>query len=77
MKTVFNNTFKQAVRTKYLQVLSVILLLLFILVAFNSVIAYKAGLQSFEKARETVRTAWLNHVLAPYKLDRFSKLFCY
>ncbi|MBX2921905.1 MAG: DUF3526 domain-containing protein [Chitinophagaceae bacterium] len=60
MKTVFNNTFKQAVRTKYLQVLSVILLLLFILIAFNSVIAYKARLQSFEKARETVRTAWLN-----------------
>ena len=40
--------------------LAAVLLLLFALVAFNSVIAYKAKLQSFEKAKQTVRTAWLS-----------------
>ena len=60
MKTIFSHTITNALRQKYLQVLAAVLLLLFALVAFNSVIAYKAKLQSFEKAKQTVRTAWLS-----------------
>ncbi len=60
MKTIFLHTITNALRQKYLQVLVVILFLLFGLVALNSVIAYKAKLQSFEKVRQSVRTAWLN-----------------
>jgi ABC-2 type transport system permease protein len=60
MKTVFFHTIQTALRQKYLQVLSVVLLVLFTLVAFNSVVAYKAKQQSFEKAIQTVRKAWLN-----------------
>ena len=60
MQNIFSHTITLALRQKYLQVLAAVLLLLFALVAFNSVIAYKAKLQSFEKAKQTVRTAWLS-----------------
>ena len=60
MKTIFFQTIQTAVRQKYLLVLTVVLLALFAIVAFNSVIAYKAKQQSFEKARQSVRSAWLN-----------------
>jgi ABC-2 type transport system permease protein len=60
MKVIFINSIRTALRQKYLQVLAAILLLLFALVAFNSVIAYKARLQSFERAKQVVRTAWLS-----------------
>lgn len=60
MKTIFLHTIQTALRQKYIQVLAAVLLVLFALVAFNGVIAHKAKLQSFEKARQSVRTAWLN-----------------
>jgi ABC-2 type transport system permease protein len=60
MKTIFLHTIQTALRQKYIQVLAAVLLVLFALVAFNGVIAHKAKLQSFEKARQTVRNAWLN-----------------
>lgn len=60
MKSVFSQSITIALRQKYLQVLSLVLLLLFAVVAFNNIVAYKARMQSFEKARQTVRTAWLN-----------------
>lgn len=60
MKSIFSQTITNALRQKHLQVLAVVLLLLFALVAFNSVVAYKARIQSFEKAKQTVRKAWLN-----------------
>ncbi len=60
MNSIFSQTITNALRQKHLQVLSGILLLLFALVAFNSVVAYKAKMQSFEKAKQAVRKAWLN-----------------
>lgn len=60
MKSIFSQTITSALRQKHLQVMSAILLLLFALVAFNSVVAWKAKMQSFEKAKQAVRTAWLN-----------------
>lgn len=60
MKTIFLHTIQTALRQKYIQVLATVLLMLFALVAFNGVIAHKAKLQSFEKARQSVRNAWLN-----------------
>ncbi len=60
MKIILLQSITNALRQKYLQVLSVVLVLLFSMVAFNSVVAYKARLQSFENAKQTVRTAWLN-----------------
>jgi len=60
MKSIYFQTITNALRQKYLQVLSAVLLLLFALVAFNNVVAYKARMQSFEKAKQVVRTAWLN-----------------
>jgi ABC-2 type transport system permease protein len=60
MKSIFTQTITNALRQKHLQVLSGILLLLFALVAFNSVVAYKARIESFEKAKQAVRKAWLN-----------------
>ncbi|MGB4771680.1 MAG: DUF3526 domain-containing protein [Chitinophagaceae bacterium] len=60
MKSVFFQTITNAFRQRHLHVLTGLLMLLFALVAFNSVIAYKARMHSFEKARQAVRTAWLN-----------------
>jgi ABC-2 type transport system permease protein len=60
MKTIFRHTIMQGMREKYLQVLTAILLVFFMLVGYNSLIAYKTRLQSFETARQTVRKAWLN-----------------
>jgi ABC-2 type transport system permease protein len=60
MKSIYTQTITNAFRQKHLQVLGLVLLMLFALVAFNSIVAYKARMQSFEKARETVRNAWLN-----------------
>jgi ABC-2 type transport system permease protein len=60
MKHVFFNTITIALRQKYLQLIGCILLLLFGLVAFNSIVAYKSRLQSFENAKQKVRSSWLN-----------------
>jgi ABC-2 type transport system permease protein len=60
MKSIFSQTITNALRQKHLQVLAAVLMLLFALLAFNSVVAYKARMQSFEKAKQAVRTAWLN-----------------
>lgn len=60
MKTIFLHTIQTALRQKYIQVLTVVLLVLFALVALNGVIAHRSKLQSFEKARLSVRQAWLN-----------------
>jgi ABC-2 type transport system permease protein len=60
MKSIFSQTITNALRQKYLQVLIAILLVLFAIVAFNGVVAYKTKWQSFENARQKVRSAWLN-----------------
>jgi hypothetical protein len=60
MKPIFTHTITNSLRQKHLQVLGIVLLLLFLLVAFNSSVAYKARMQNFEKARQAVRNAWLN-----------------
>ncbi|TAD92689.1 MAG: DUF3526 domain-containing protein [Bacteroidetes bacterium] len=60
MKSIFSQTITNALRQKHLQVLAAVLLVLFALVAFNSAVAFKAKMQSFEKARQSVRDAWLN-----------------
>jgi ABC-2 type transport system permease protein len=60
MKSIISQTITNALRQKHLQVLAAVLMLLFALVAFNSVVAYKAKLESFEKAKQAVRKAWLN-----------------
>lgn len=60
MKSIFNYTLLLAGRQKYLQVLSAILLFLFVIVAFNGVIAHKTKLQNFEVAKQEVRKSWLN-----------------
>jgi|688.fasta_scaffold20913_9 ABC-2 type transport system permease protein len=60
MRSIFTQTITNALRQRHLQVMSVILILLFSIVAFNSMIAYKARIQSFERAKDAVRKAWLN-----------------
>lgn len=60
MKTIFQHTITLALRQHYLQVLSGVLLLLFAVVAINSSIAYETREASFERARQSVRSAWLN-----------------
>lgn len=60
MKTIFHHTIIQALRQRYLQMLSLVLLILFTVVAINSSIAFKAREASFEQARQSVRNAWLN-----------------
>lgn len=60
MKVIFLHTLKTALRQQYIQVLGGILLLLFVLVAINGVVAHKASQDSFERARQLVRSAWLN-----------------
>jgi ABC-2 type transport system permease protein len=60
MITIFRHTIGQAIRQKHLQVLTAILFMLFVLVGYNSIIAYKTRLHSFENARHVVRRAWLN-----------------
>ena len=60
MRSIFKQTFTNAFRQKHLQVLAPILILLYLVVAFNSVVAYKTKMQSFEKAKISVRKAWLN-----------------
>lgn len=60
MKIIFFHTIRTALRQKYIQVLTGILLVLFTLVSLNGVIAHKTKTEGFEKARQTVRQAWLN-----------------
>jgi ABC-2 type transport system permease protein len=60
MKSIISQTITNALRQKHLQVLAAVLMLLFALVAFNSIVAYKARMESFEKAKQAVRKAWLN-----------------
>jgi ABC-2 type transport system permease protein len=60
MRSIFSQTITNALRQKHLQVLAAVLILIFALVAFNSVVAYKARMDSFEKVKQAVRKAWLN-----------------
>jgi ABC-2 type transport system permease protein len=60
MKSIFIQSITNALRQKYLQVLIGILIVLFAMVAFNGVVAYKTRLLSFENAKQKVRNAWLN-----------------
>jgi ABC-2 type transport system permease protein len=60
MKPIFHHTIIQALRQRYLQIFSIVLMLLFIVVAINSSIAFKTREASFEQARQAVRQSWLD-----------------
>lgn len=59
LQSIFVQTIVNTLRQKYLLVLTAVLIVLYILIAFSSMVAYKARMESFEKARASVRTAWL------------------
>jgi ABC-2 type transport system permease protein len=60
MQTIFWQTIRNAYRQGYIQVLCLVLMLLFILVGINGVIAHKTKWENFDYARNQVRNAWLN-----------------
>lgn len=60
MKTVFFQTIQLSMRIRHLQFMAGLFLVLNILVALNTSIAYRTREESFDRARHQVRSAWLN-----------------
>jgi ABC-2 type transport system permease protein len=60
MKIIYLNILKRVIRQKHLQLMSIIIVILYILVGINSAISYKNKIALFDQAKANVRKAWLN-----------------
>lgn len=58
MKTIFFHYIRQAVRLRFVQLLALVLMLLFVLASIAGTLSYQQRLHSFEQAAQSMRTAW-------------------
>ena len=57
MKIIYLNILKRAIRQKHLQLMSIIIMILYILVGINSAISYKNKIALFDQAKANCLTS--------------------